>query len=107
VTGVRESAENGRIRRDGAITGSGQFTACSDGYNPGARTLRELRHQRGVSLRDLEQQTGINRAAWSQIEHGRLLPDPRHLAALSAALDVPYEAWVIRFSLEAEETSAA
>ena len=87
------------------ITSPDDPVAPDDGYNHGGATLRELRHQRRLSLRDLEQQTGVNRATWSQIEHGRLLPDRRHIAALAAALNVPYEAWVIRVSLEAEVPS--
>lgn len=62
---------------------------------------RQIREARGLSLRQLEEQTGINRATWSQIETGRMLPEPQHVAALSAALGVPYEEWRVRFVLEA------
>lgn len=68
---------------------------------PAGKSLRELRHEHGLSLRGLQERTNINRATWSRIENGKLLPEPAHIAALSAALGVPYGAWRIRFTLEA------
>lgn len=62
--------------------------------------MRSIREARGLSLRQLEELTGINRGVWSQIENGHLLPQARHLAALDAALDVPAGEWEIRFVLE-------
>jgi len=65
------------------------------------KSLRELRLERGLSLRRLQDLTGVNRATWSRVENGELLPKPGHIAALSDALGVPYAAWQIRFVLEA------
>lgn len=65
-----------------------------------ATSVRAVREARGLSLRQLEERTGINRGVWSQIENGRLLPQARHLAALAVALDVPAGEWEIRFVLE-------
>lgn len=67
--------------------------------------LRDVRKAAWLSLRDVEEQTGINRAIWSQIETGRMLPEPQHIAALSRVLQVPYEQWRLRFVLELEEPS--
>jgi transcriptional regulator with XRE-family HTH domain len=72
------------------------------GYNPAATPLRALREARGLSLRDLEATTGINRAIWSQVERGRMVAEPRQVAALALALDVPIEAFRYRIVLEAE-----
>lgn len=80
--------------------------AQQHGYNPQtAIPVRALREARDLSLRQLEELTGINRGVWSQIENGKHLPEPRHIAALSRALDVPAEQWRIRFVLELEEAS--
>ena len=65
------------------------------------KALRDLRHERGLSLRGLQQLTGFNRAVWSQIENGKLLPEPAHIVALSKALGIPIASWRIRFVLEA------
>jgi DNA-binding XRE family transcriptional regulator len=54
-----------------------------------ARTLRELRLDRGLSLRDLSELAGLNRATVSQIERGRLVATPAELSRLEAALDLP------------------
>lgn len=62
--------------------------------------VRQVREAAEISLRQLEDLTGINRAAWSQIENGRLLPQAQHITALSLALGVPSEEWEIRFVLE-------
>lgn len=68
--------------------------------HPGATSVRDLRNAAGLSLRELEDLTGINRGVWSQIETGRMLPEPEHLGALSRVLEVPIEEWRIRFVLE-------
>lgn len=69
--------------------------------------VRAVRETAQISLRQLEHLTGINRAMWSQIENGRMLPEPQHLAALSDVLGVPYGDWRLRFILERRaETSA-
>lgn len=62
--------------------------------------VHAVRRFRRLGLRHLEEMTGINRATWSLIENGKMLPEPRHIAALSAALDVPYEQWRLRVVLE-------
>lgn len=69
--------------------------------NAARKSLRELRLERGLSLRRLEDLTGVNRATWSRIENGKLLPELEHIAALAAALEIPTTAWRIRFVLEA------
>ena len=64
--------------------------------------LADLRVAKKMSLRDLQEATGINRGLLSQMERGTLLPEPKHLTALSYALGVPVESWRIRFVLETE-----
>lgn len=65
-------------------------------------TLRELRTDRGLSLRQLQERTGINRGCLSQLENGKRVPEAAHLVALSVALGVPVEAWHVRVLLEVE-----
>lgn len=91
-------------------TGGFCKTPSEDARRPGrpskrraARPVRAVREEREISLRELEELTGINRAVWSQIETGQKLPGPEHIAALSTALDVPAERWRLRFVLELEE----
>lgn len=81
--------------------------AAERGFKPPIRRpqhhgLADLRVARKLSLRDLQEATGINRGLLSQMERGRLIPEPEHLAALSHALGVPVESWRIRFVLETE-----
>ena len=54
----------------------------------GAR-LRELRSDRGMSLRDVAERLGISTSAVSQIERGVLRPSVNRLLALTGALGVP------------------
>lgn len=51
--------------------------------------LRELRRERGVTLRDLADRLGISVSAVSQIERGVLQPSVNRLLALVSALGVP------------------
>lgn len=74
--------------------------------HPDADPVRAVREAAELSLRQLEDLTGINRGVWSAIENGRTLPEPRHLAALSTALGVPLGEWRIRFVLEHVEPQA-
>lgn len=67
-----------------------------------ATSLAELRESRGYTLKAIEAATGINVAVWSQLERGLMVPQPRHLAALTDVFDVPVESWRIRFLLETE-----
>lgn len=64
-------------------------------------SLRELRERHGMSLRDLQAATGINRGCLSQLENGKRVAELPHLLALSEALEVPLEAWRVRVVLEA------
>lgn len=69
---------------------------------PPATTLAALRGARRLTLRDIEHATGVNVAVWSQIERGLMVPQPKHLAALSAVFAVPVSSWRVRFVLETE-----
>lgn len=48
--------------------------------------LRKLRQRAGLSIRDLEQATGINRGRLSIIERG-VKPTPQELTAILAAIE--------------------
>jgi transcriptional regulator with XRE-family HTH domain len=50
--------------------------------------LRELRTQKGVSIRELERRTGINRGRLSQLERG-IPPTPDELERYVLALVTP------------------
>ena len=59
-----------------------------------ARYLRELRHERNLSLRDVERATDrvVSNAYLSQLEQGkRKEPGPKYLAALARVYDVPVQ----------------
>lgn len=66
----------------------------------GATPVRALREAAKLSLRDLEQRTGINRGVWSAIENGHTFPRTRHLVALAAVYEIPIEGLQYRFVLE-------
>lgn len=69
---------------------------------PPATTLADLRAHRQVTLADIQRQTGINVAVWSQLERGLIAPQPKHLAALAVVFGVPVGSWRVRFVLETE-----
>lgn len=54
-----------------------------------ARTLRELRLDAGLSLRELAERAQLNKAVVSQIERGRMVATPAELARLEAGLALP------------------
>ncbi len=58
--------------------------------------LRELRAERGLSLRALAQQCGLNFNTLSLIENGRTSPSVSTLQQLARALDVPITAFFER-----------
>lgn len=53
-------------------------------------TLRTLREERGLTARQLAQQSGISAAMVSRIENGQVSPSLSTLNALAQALDVPF-----------------
>ncbi len=53
---------------------------------PQTSLLRDVRHDRDVSLKQLQQATGINRATLSRIEQGRLVPTAREQRLIAACL---------------------
>lgn len=70
---------------------------------PRLRTMRDLRVERKLDLRELEHETGINRATLSQIERGRLSPSPLEIDRIGEALGVKLE---LRLQLVHEERAA-
>ena len=54
--------------------------------------LRELRRARRLTLREVEERSGVSNSYLSQVENGRILqPSPHVLQKLGEAYDVPYE----------------
>lgn len=55
------------------------------------KELRRLRQSRGVTLRTVEQETGISNAYLSQLETGKIAkPSPNYLYKLAEFYEVPY-----------------
>lgn len=67
-----------------------------------ATALVDLRRARGWTLKDLAGAGGPTQAISSQLERGLVVPQPKHLEALSRAYGVPVGSWRIRFVLETE-----
>jgi len=61
------------------------------------REVREFRHQRGMTVADLAQVTGLSVGMLSKIENGVTSASLTTLQALSAALSVPVTAFFRRF----------
>jgi transcriptional regulator with XRE-family HTH domain len=53
--------------------------------------VRRRREQKGLSLRDVAQQTGVSASTLSRIENGAGKPDADNIARLTAWLDMPIE----------------
>jgi transcriptional regulator with XRE-family HTH domain len=57
-----------------------------------AAVLRGARKRRGLTLREVEEKTGVSNAYLSQVEHGKIRqPSPAILHKLSDVYDVSYE----------------
>mgnify|MGYP005847725751 CR=1 FL=1 len=61
------------------------------------REVREFRHQRGMTVADLAQGTGLSVGMLSKIENGVTSPSLTTLQVLSAALSVPVTSFFRRF----------
>jgi len=53
--------------------------------------IRRRREQKGLSLRDLAEETGVSASTLSRIENGTGKPDADNIARLAAWLDMPIE----------------
>src|SRR5438093_4213698 len=53
--------------------------------------LRRRREQRGLSLRDVAEETGVSASTLSRIENGTGKPDADNIARLAAWLEMPIE----------------
>lgn len=53
------------------------------------RTLADLRHQSGLSLREVGRKSGISNGLISLMERGLLIPSAEEIDALAAALNLP------------------
>jgi transcriptional regulator with XRE-family HTH domain len=70
-----------------------------------ARTLRELRIERGMSLRQLGDRSGLNKGTISQIERGRLVATPREVIALEVGLGLPIASLTVKTMVVLEEAA--
>jgi transcriptional regulator with XRE-family HTH domain len=53
--------------------------------------LKRLRHEKGASLKEVAQRSGLSVSYLSEIEKGKKYPKPEKLLELAAALDVPFD----------------
>lgn len=58
---------------------------------PYLRTLRELRLELGLTLKQVQERTGLHKGTLSQIERGRIVASPDEARAISVALGFPME----------------
>ena len=64
---------------------------------PAFLTLRTLREERGLSLREVEAAYGVSRPVLSRIERSVEMPSAALLMTLSDAYGVPLEGWYSAF----------
>jgi transcriptional regulator with XRE-family HTH domain len=70
---------------------------------PQAHLLRDVRHERGISISDLAEASGVARAHISQIENGLRCATVREQSLLAAALGIPKWRVTLRTYLVIEE----
>ena len=58
---------------------------------PYLRTLRELRLELGLTLKQVQERTGLHKATLSQIERGRLVASPAEAQRIGDALGLQLE----------------
>ena len=95
------------------VTATGYCDPCSYGREPHKTTrrvatpetqlLRDVRRDHKVSLKQLQQATGINRAILSRIEQGRLVPTAREQRLIAACLGLDAALLATRTYLVVEE----
>jgi len=73
-------------------TRSRAVTASNPEISVGGR-LRELRNERGLSMRALSERSGLNVNTFSLIENGKTSPSVSTLQQIAAALEVPITAF--------------
>ncbi|HEY0769024.1 MAG TPA: helix-turn-helix transcriptional regulator, partial [Sphingobacteriaceae bacterium] len=60
--------------------------------------LRQLRDEKGLSLAELAQSTGISISYLNEIEKGKKLPKPDKISVLANSLDVSYD-WLVSLKM--------
>ena len=85
-----------QARRGGRAGGSAADSDLPSAGMEVGRHLRELRAERGISIRLLADQSGLNVNTLSLIENGRTSPSVSTLQMLATALDVPITAFFER-----------
>lgn len=82
-----------RRTQDSGADPAQEECGCPNGGNGVGRCLRSLRAQRGLSIRSLAKQSGLNANTLSMIENNRTSPSVSTLQQLAIALDVPIKAF--------------
>lgn len=73
------------------------MTMAEDGTEDFGHYLRDLRRVRRLTLREVEEQSGVSNSYLSQVENGRIRqPSPHVLQKLAVAYEVPYESLMAR-----------
>ena len=85
-----------QARRGGRASSSSASDSLPSAGAEVGRHLRELRAERGISIRSLADQSGLNVNTLSLIENSRTSPSVSTLQQLAAALDVPITAFFER-----------
>jgi len=75
--------------KDGKLTVMLKKTGVNTTELGGA--VRRRREQRGLSLRDVAEQTGVSASTLSRIENGTGKPDADNISRLASWLDMPIE----------------
>lgn len=87
---------NRQWRRSGLLVDDSAHTEALSTSICVGRQLRELRAERGISIRSLADQSGLNVNTLSLIENGKSSPSVGTLQQLASALDVPITAFFER-----------
>jgi transcriptional regulator with XRE-family HTH domain len=82
------------------------LAATPNHRRPVPHTLRELRTNRGWTLRELADRSGVLFSVISQIERGRIVATGEEAARLAAALELPAGALRLSATLVYEEPAA-
>lgn len=86
--------------------------ATHPGYNQARtpsriRTLRDVRLEKNVTIRQLERLSGVSRATISQIERGRMIASRTEAARIAEALGLEPGSLRTRTTLVLEEATSA
>jgi len=70
---------------------AGELGSNHSGRPSAARTLREIRLERGFSIREFAQVSGVSKGTVSLVERGRLIPTEAEQDAFERTLGVRFD----------------